>query len=134
MFARIVSNYPKCGSLLFSYRTESAGPSEFPASFSTGVSIQMGRNFSPFTRLTLLVAELKGKQLTDLTDPTKCDLLYHTSKVHEGIENADHLASANEITTQGQTLFDSIKAGDMTKAEADRETLIESCKKLKMLV
>jgi hypothetical protein len=94
----------------------------------------MGRNFSPFTRLTLLVAELKGKQLIDLTDPTKCDLLYHTSKVNEGIDDVSQLAIASEITTQGQTLFDSVKSGDMAKAETDRETLIASCKKLKDLV
>lgn len=94
----------------------------------------MSRTFSPFTRLTLLVSELKGNQLENLTDVTKCDLLYHTSKVHEGITDEAQKASAMEIGEQGKALFSSIKAGDMEKAETERETLIAACKKLKDLV
>lgn len=94
----------------------------------------MSRSFSPFTRLTLLVSELKSRQLEDLTDVTKCDLLYHTGKLHEGIEDAAHRESALAIGEQGKTLYDRIKAGDTAQAEQARETLIESCKKLKDLV
>jgi hypothetical protein len=94
----------------------------------------MSRSFSPFTRLTLLVAELNGKKLEDLTDVTKCDLVYHTSKVHEGIEDAAQKASAMEIGEQGKILLSSIKAGEMAKAEDQRQTLIAACKKLKDLV
>ena len=94
----------------------------------------MSRSFSPFTRLTLLVSELKSRQLEELTDVTKCDLLYHTSKMHEGIEDAEQRASALEIGEQGKSLYESIKAGETAKAETARETLLESCKKLKDLV
>lgn len=94
----------------------------------------MSRSFSPFTRLTLLVAELNGKQLKELTDVTKCDLLYHTSKVHEGIEDPAQRESALAIGEQGKDLFSSIKAGEMAKAEEQRQTLITACKKLKDLV
>jgi hypothetical protein len=91
----------------------------------------MARTFSPFTRLTLLVAELNGNKLEDLTDIKKCDLLYHTSKVQEGIEDPAQKQSAIEIGEQGKALFSSIKAGEMAKAEENRQALITSCKKLK---
>lgn len=94
----------------------------------------MSRTFSPFTRLTLLVSELKSRQLEDLTDVKKCDLLYHTSKLHEGFEDPSHRESALAIGEQGKLLYQSIKAGETAKAETEREILIESCKKLKNLV
>ena len=94
----------------------------------------MARSFSPFTRLTLLVSELNGNKLEDLTDVTKCDLVYHTSKLHEGIEDSEQKASALEIGEQGKILFSSIKAGQMAKAEDERRTLIANCKRLKDLV
>lgn len=93
----------------------------------------MGRSFTPFTRLTLLVSELKSLPLTELTNTTKCDLLYHTGKLHEGIA-ADHAAAANEIGELGKTLFASVTAGDMTKAATDRDALLEASKKLRDLV
>lgn len=94
----------------------------------------MARNFSPFTRLTLLIGELKGKQLKDFSEANKKDLLYHTSKMYEGLSDASQVAAAKQITSQGQMLFDSLKAGDMTKAEGDRDALLASCKSLKDLV
>ena len=94
----------------------------------------MAGSFSPFTRLTLLVSELNGNKLENLTDVTKCDLVYHTSKLHEGIEDAEQKASALEIGEQGKSLFASIKAGEMAKAEEERRKLIADCKRLKDLV
>lgn len=94
----------------------------------------MSRSFSPFTRLTLLVSELNGNKLENLTDVTKCDLVYHTSKLHEGIDDPEQKASALEIGEQGKALFSSIKAGEMQKAESERQELIAACKRLKDLV
>ncbi len=94
----------------------------------------MARSLSPFTRITLLMSELKSNKIEDLADVKKCDLLHHTAKLHEEIENAAQKASAVEIGEQGKALFSSIKSGDLVKAESDRETLISSCKSLKDLL
>jgi hypothetical protein len=94
----------------------------------------MARSLSPFTRMTLLMSELKSNKIQDLADVKKCDLLHHTAKLHEEIEDSAQKASAVEIAEQGKQLFSSIKSGDLGKAETDRETLLASCKKLKDLL
>lgn len=116
----------------FSYQTESAALSDYTELYS-GV-YQMARSLSPFTRLTLLVSELNNNKLENLLDVTKCDLLHHTAKLFEEIDDTTHKASAIKIGEQGQLLFDLIKAGDLTHAETERQSLITACKKLKNLV
>lgn len=94
----------------------------------------MARSLSPFTRITLLISELNGTKIEDLTDVKKCDLLHHTAKLHEEIEDSAQKASAVEIGEQGKSLFSSIKSGELGQAETQRETLISACKKLKALL
>jgi len=94
----------------------------------------MARSLSPFTRITLLLGELNKHQIQDLTDNTKCDLIHHTSKLAEEIEDTEQKQSAFEISEQGQSLFSTIKSGDFPTAEAERKMLITNCKKLKALL
>jgi hypothetical protein len=94
----------------------------------------MARSLSPFTRITLLISELKSNKIEDLTDVKKCDLLHHTSKLHEEIADSAQKNSALEIGEQGRLLFSSIKSGELTKAEDERQTLVSACKKLKDLL
>lgn len=94
----------------------------------------MARSLSPFTRLTLLVNELNSNKLEDLIDVKKCDLLHHTATLHEEILDKSNKESAVKISEQGKSLYASIKAGDLAKAETERAVLIADCKKLKDLV
>jgi hypothetical protein len=94
----------------------------------------MARSLSPFTRLTLLVSELNGNKLENLIDVKKCDLLHHTAKLFEEIENVEMKQSAVEIGEQGKVLFDLIQNGDLAAAGTARDTLITACKKLKDLL
>jgi hypothetical protein len=94
----------------------------------------MSRSLTPFTRLTLLVSELNNNKLENLLDVSKCDLLHHTSNLSTDIQDADQKESAIRIGAQGQLLFDLIKAGNLTQAETERQSLITACKKLKDLV
>ena len=94
----------------------------------------MARSLSPFTRITLLISELNSNKIEDLTDVKKCDLLHHTAKLHEEIEDSSQKASAVEIGEQGKVLFSSIKSGELGKAETQRQTLISACKDLKNLL
>ncbi len=94
----------------------------------------MARSLSPFTRITLLLGELNKHQIQDLIDITKCDLIHHTSKLAEEIEDAAQKQSAIEISEQGQSLFSTIKSGDLPAAEAERKMLVLACKKLKALL
>ena len=94
----------------------------------------MARTLSPFTRITLLLGELNSNKIQDLADVKKCDLLHHTAKLFEEIEDAGQKQSAVEIGEQGKALFSLIQTGDLAKAEESRQTLITSCKKLKDLL
>jgi DNA phosphorothioation-dependent restriction protein DptG len=107
--------------------------SDFSASFRKEF-IGMARSLSPFTRITLLISELNGNKVEDLTDVKKCDLLHHTAKLHEEIEDSTQKQSARDIGEQGKSLFSSIKSGELAKAETERQTLITACKKLKDLL
>ncbi len=94
----------------------------------------MARSLSPFTRITLLINDLNAHKVEDLADVTKCDLLHHTAKLHEEIENSAHKQSAVTIGEQGKTLLSSIQSGNLAKAEGERNTLLASCKQLKRLI
>ncbi|MBX7169863.1 MAG: hypothetical protein K1X72_02825 [Pyrinomonadaceae bacterium] len=94
----------------------------------------MARSLSPFTRLTLLVSELSNNKLENLLDSTKCDLVHHTAKLSEEIEDSQQKESAVMIGIQGQLLFDLIKEGKLSEAEIERQSLISACKKFKDLL
>ena len=94
----------------------------------------MGGSLSPFTRLTLLVSELKGNKLEDLADKKKCDLAHHTAKLHEEFGNSQHNEIAGQIGEQGRLLLSWIREGESVKAEEGRAVLLSSCKKLKDLL
>ena len=94
----------------------------------------MARTLSPFTRLVLLINELKSNKIENLTDVTKCDLLYHTGKLHEEIDDPGQKESAVGIGAQGRTLFSSITAGELARAETERDALLADCKRLKDLL
>ena len=50
----------------------------------------MSRDLSPFTRLTLLISELKGNKLEDLADIKNCDLSHHATKLQQEFDNTPH--------------------------------------------
>jgi hypothetical protein len=94
----------------------------------------MARTLSPFTRITLLINELNSNKIEALADVKKCDLLHHTSKLHEEIDDLGQKESAVEIGEQGKSLLSLIKNGELASAETERQTLVASCKKLKDLL
>ena len=94
----------------------------------------MARSLSPFTRLTLLVSELNSNKIENLIDVKKCDLLHHTAKLFEEIENAEYKEAAVQIGEQGKLVYSLIQEGKLVEAESERQTLIADCKKLKDLV
>lgn len=94
----------------------------------------MARTLSPFTRITLLVSELNNNKLENLLDKTKCDLVHHTAKLAEEIEDATQKDTALQIAGQGKSLYDLIKEGNLIQAESERQKLITDCKKLKDLL
>jgi hypothetical protein len=96
--------------------------------------ISMARSLSPFTRLTLLISELKNIKIEDLTDVKKCDLAHHTARLHEEIADPDRKENAFEIGEQGKFVLSLIGEGALVKAENERQTLLTSCKKLKDLL
>ena len=93
----------------------------------------MAPALSSFTRLTLLISELKGNRIEDLADVKKCDLAHHTAKLHEEF-SVEQKAVAGEIGEQGRLLISWIHAGEFAKAEDARQVLLTSCKKLKDLL
>lgn len=90
----------------------------------------MTRDLSPFTRLTLLITELKGTKIEDLADVKKCDLAHHTAKLDAEFEGQQKDA-ASLIGEQGRLLLSWIQEGELVKAEAGRQALLSSCKSLK---
>ncbi|HEX8772541.1 MAG TPA: hypothetical protein VF735_02980 [Pyrinomonadaceae bacterium] len=94
----------------------------------------MTRDLSPFTRLTLLISELKGNKVEDLANVKKCDLAHHTAKLDEEFDDAKQKEVAGQIGEQGRLLLTWIKEGEMVKAEEGRQLLLSSCKRLKDLL
>jgi hypothetical protein len=94
----------------------------------------MARSLSPFTRLTLLISELKGNKIEDLADVKKCDLAHHTAKLHEEFDGLEQKEAAGQIGEQGRLLLSWIQEGELVKAEEGRLVLLSSCKRLKDLL
>ena len=94
----------------------------------------MTRSLSPFTRLTLLISELKGNKIEDLADVKRCDLAHHTAKLDEEFDGIDEKETAGQIGEQARLLLSLIQAGELVKAEAGRQLLLSSCKRLKDLL
>jgi hypothetical protein len=94
----------------------------------------MTRDLSPFTRLTLLISELKGNKIEDLADVKRCDLAHHTAKLGEEFNDAQQKETAGQIDEQGRLLLTWIRDGEMSKAEEGRQALLSSCKRLKDLL
>lgn len=94
----------------------------------------MGRALSPFTRLTLLISELKGNKIENLTDVTKCDLAHHAAQLQQEFANTPQKGAVEQISEQARSLLSWIKEGESVKAEEGRLALISSCKTLKDLL
>jgi len=91
----------------------------------------MARSLTPFTRLTLLIGELKNRRIEDLTDATKCDLAHHTASLRMDLEAIELGASASRIEDEGRSVLEFIRQGENGKAEAARDVLLQSCRQLK---
>ena len=94
----------------------------------------MTRDLSPFTRLTLLVSELRGHKLEDLTDVKKCDLAHHAAKLRAELSGTPHQEAADEVEQQAVALLSRIRGGEPSGAEEGRQELISSCRRLKDLL
>lgn len=94
----------------------------------------MGRSFTPFTRITLLLSEVKDRKIAELADTTKCDLLYHAEKLSEEIEDSAQQELVGQISEQSKNLLAELKANNLEKAEEIRQILVSDCKKLKDLL
>ena len=94
----------------------------------------MTRDLSPFTRLTLLVSELKGRKLEELTDVKKCDLAHHASKLRAELSGTAHEGAAGEVERLAGVLLSRIRGGEPSSAEEGRRELISSCRSLKDLL
>ena len=91
----------------------------------------MTRELSPFTRLTLLISELNGNKIEDLSDVKKCDLSHHAAKLQEEFGNTPQKDLADQIGARSTSLLTSIGSGEVVKAEEWRLALISSCRRLK---
>ena len=91
----------------------------------------MARDLSPFTRLTLLISELKGNKLEDLANVKKCDLAHHAMKLQQEFNNTPQKGLADQIEESSTSLLTFIGSGDSVKAEERRQALITSCRSLK---
>lgn len=91
----------------------------------------MARSLSPFTRLTLLISELKGNRLENLTDVTKCDLAHHAAQLEQEFADTPQKGVVEQIGEQSRSLLSWIRAGESVKAEEGRQALISSCRTLK---
>lgn len=94
----------------------------------------MTRSLSPFTRLTLLLSELKGTKIEDLSDVKKCDLSHHTLSLQDEFDDPVQKETAAQIEEQGKQLLSLIGERELVQAEAGRQALITSCKRLKDLL
>lgn len=91
----------------------------------------MPRDLSPFTRLTVLISELKGSKLEDLTDARKCDLAHHAAKLKGEFSGTPHQEVADQVEQEAGALLSYVKGGETGRAEEGRQALIASCKRLK---
>jgi hypothetical protein len=91
----------------------------------------MARSLSAFTRLTLLIGELKDRRIEDLADVTKCDLAHHTASLRTEFATMEHGDAASRIDDEGRSVLDLIREGETGKAEAVRDLLLQSCRQLK---
>jgi hypothetical protein len=96
--------------------------------------IKMGRSFTPFTRITLLLSEVKDRKINELADTTKCDLLYHTEKLSEEVEDSAQKELIGKISEQSKNLLAELKSNNLEKAEEVRQIIVSDCKKLKDLL
>lgn len=94
----------------------------------------MARDLSPFTRLTLLISDLKGRKLDELTDVKKCDLAHHVTKLRGEFSGTPHEGVAGEVEQQAGALLSWVRGGESARAEEGRQELITSCKRLKDLL
>lgn len=94
----------------------------------------MASSLSPFTRLTLLISELKGNKIEDLADVKKCDLAHHTAKLYDEFDEPEQKETAGRIGQQGGLLLSWIREGEFVKAEEGRQVLLSTCKSLKDLL
>lgn len=94
----------------------------------------MARPLSPFTRLTLLISELKGRKLEELTDVTKCDLKHHATQLEQEFAATPQRGIVEQIGEQARALLSWIREGESAKAEEGRQALISSCRTLKDLL
>jgi hypothetical protein len=94
----------------------------------------MARDLSPFTRLTLLISELKGSRLEELTDVRKCDLAHHAGKLRGEFSGTPHQGAAERVEQEAAALLSDIRGGRPERAEEGRQELISSCKRLKDLL
>jgi hypothetical protein len=92
------------------------------------------RDLSPFTRLTLLVSELRGRKLEELTDVTKCDLAHHAAKLKGEFSGTPHQGAAEQVEQEAAALLSYVRGGETARAEEGRQALISSCKRLKDLL
>lgn len=93
----------------------------------------MARDLSPFTRLTVLISELRGRKLEDLTDVKKCDLAHHAAKLSGEFSGTPQQEAADEVERRAGVLLSRIRGGE-SAAEEGRQELISSCKRLKDLL
>ena len=94
----------------------------------------MARDLSPFTRLTLLISELRGRKLEELTDVKKCDLAHHTAKLSAELSGTPQQGAADEVERLAGALLSRIRGGEPSEAEAGRQELLTSCRGLKDLL
>lgn len=94
----------------------------------------MARDLSPFTRLTLLISELRGRKLEDLTDVKKCDLAHHAAKLRGEFSGTPQQGAADEVEQLAGVLLSRIRGGEPSHAEEGRQELLSSCKRLKDLL
>ena len=93
----------------------------------------MTRSLSPFTRLTLLISELRGHRLEDLIDVKKCDLAHHVAKLRAEFTGTPHQGAAGEVEQLAGVLLSRIRGGEPS-AEEGRQELLTSCRRLKDLL
>ena len=94
----------------------------------------MPRDLSPFTRLTILIAELRGSKLEELSDVRKCDLAHHAGKLKGEFSGTPHQGAAEQVEREATALLSYVKGGEAGRAEEGRQTLLSSCKRLKDLL
>jgi hypothetical protein len=94
----------------------------------------MPRDLSPFTRLTVLISELRGSKLEELTDVRKCDLAHHAGKLKGEFSGTQHQGAAEQVERQATALLTYVRGGETGRAEEGRQALIYSCKRLKDLL